>query len=85
MQFGAAVRLKGTWKNRDTPVSSGEASAESVESRQQTDGSVNSPEHYHVEAVKPPELQVDEVEILGHSNAGVSLPHCSRNHTDSVT
>jgi hypothetical protein len=50
MQFGAAVRLMGTWKNRDTQ-SGGQA-----------------------EAAKPPELQVDEVEILGHSTAAVSLP-----------
>lgn len=66
MQFGAAVRLKGTWKSRDPP--------NAVESNQQADGPVNTSDGHHTEVVGAPELQVDEVEILGHSKAAVSTP-----------
>lgn len=73
MQFGAAVRLKGTWKSPDAPSKGGLASD------QQTDGSITSSDCQETEAAMPPELQVDEIEVLGHSTASVNLPSSYKN------
>lgn len=67
VQFGAAVRMTGRWKNSEFP-----------QKTQEPDTGESTLAADQAKTERAPELEVEQLDVLGHSRAAVSFKRHTR-------